>query len=35
MDDREKVMISLDLPNPFPSNSSMKFVGSEAYQKEL
>ena len=28
-------MISLSLPNPFPSNSSMTFVVSEAYWKEL
>ena len=35
MDDREKIMISLGLPTPCSSNSSMTFIGREAYQKEL
>ena len=35
MDDREKLMISLGFPTPCSSNSSMTFIGREAYQKEL
>ena len=35
MDDREKLMTSLGFPTPCSSNSSMIFIGREAYQKEL